>query len=204
MFLYSYFGLCEYSQSPWVSFVTTDSSQWGLQKFNSFLTKWNDPTSKAHKPHNFQSNNSLKLGFFNIGCLPLNLIGCESFLESNSPAILPLCETNLDDSIDFGTSPVRSYLLSIWKDFVTHMQDLAVYVKVMIRTCNFPDDSEDSYFCFQLALLHPVFFVFSFSLLSSSFSSLMLFHLTYMRLSQSNNLLIYMFLKTLTFIIKTA
>ena len=104
MFLYSYFGLCEYSQSPWVSFVTTDSSQWGLQKFNSFLTKWNDPTSKAHKPHNFQSNNSLKLGFFNIGCLPLNLIGCESFLESNSPAILPLCETNLDDSIDFGTS----------------------------------------------------------------------------------------------------
>ena len=80
----------------------------------------------------------------------------------------------------------------------------AVYVKVMIRTCNFLDDSEDSYFCFQLALLHPVFFVFSFSLLSSSFSSLMLFHLTYMRLSQSNNQLIYMSLKTLTFIIKTA
>ena len=29
-----------------------------------------------------------------------NFVECESYLESNSPEILTLCETNLDDSID--------------------------------------------------------------------------------------------------------
>ena len=120
---------------------------------------------------------------------------------------LPLCETNLDDLIDFGTSlweviyfQSERILLLIWKTLLfMWSRDF-----LLIRTCNFPDDSEDSYFCFQLALLHPVFYFFFLSLSSSSFSSLMLFHLTYMRLSQSNNQLIYMSLKTLTFIIKTA
>ena len=42
---------------------------------------------------------------------------CESFLESNSPDILALCETNLDNSIDFAlaNSSVRGYLpLRCW------------------------------------------------------------------------------------------
>ena len=35
---------------------------------------------------------------------------CKSFLASNSPDILALCETNLDDSIDSGNISVRGYL----------------------------------------------------------------------------------------------
>ena len=52
-----------------------------------------------------------------------------SFLESNSPDILALCETNLDDSIDSGNFSVRSYLPLIRKGSVTQMYGLAVYVK---------------------------------------------------------------------------
>ena len=47
-------------------------------------------------------HNSLRLSFTNIWGLPTNFFECESFLESNSPDILALCETNLDDSIDSG------------------------------------------------------------------------------------------------------
>ena len=54
---------------------------------------------------------------------------CESFLESNSPDILALCETNLDDSIDSGNFSVRGYLPLIWKNSSTYMHGLVVYVK---------------------------------------------------------------------------
>ena len=53
----------------------------------------------------------------------------ESSLESNSPDIFALCETNLDGSIDSGNFFVRGYLPLIRKDSRTHMHDLAVYVK---------------------------------------------------------------------------
>ena len=66
--------------------------------------------SKACKPDNSQSHNPLKLSFTNIRGLRSNFVDCESFLESNSPDILALCETNLDDSIDSGNSSVRGYL----------------------------------------------------------------------------------------------
>ena len=85
--------------------------------------------SKACKPDNFESHNSLKLSFTNIWGLRLNFVDCESFLESNSPDILALCETNLDDSIDSGNFSVKGDLLLIRKDFSTHMHGLAVYVK---------------------------------------------------------------------------
>ena len=65
----------------------------------------------------------------NIWCLRLNIFDCESFHESNSPDILALCETNLDDSIDSGNFSVRGYLPLIRKDSSTHMHGLAVYVK---------------------------------------------------------------------------
>ena len=58
--------------------------------------------SKACKPDNFESHNSLKLSFTNIRGLRSNFVDCESCLESNSPDILVLCETNLDDSTDSG------------------------------------------------------------------------------------------------------
>ena len=85
--------------------------------------------SKACKPDNFESHNSLKLSFSNIRGFCSNFVDCESFLESNSPDILALCETNLDDSIDSGNFSVRGYLPLIRKDSITHMHGLAVYVK---------------------------------------------------------------------------
>ena len=55
---------------------------------------------KACKPDNFESHDSLKLSFTNIPGLRPNFVDCECFLSSNSPDILALCETNLDDSTD--------------------------------------------------------------------------------------------------------
>ena len=66
--------------------------------------------SKASKPDNFESHNSLKPSFKNIRGLRSNFVNCESFLESNSPDILPMCESNLDDSIYSGNFSVRGYL----------------------------------------------------------------------------------------------
>ena len=85
--------------------------------------------SKACRPHNFALHNSLKLSFSNIGGLRLNFVDWESFLESNSPDILSLCETNMDDSIDSGNVSVRGYPTLIRKDSRAHMHGLAVYVK---------------------------------------------------------------------------
>ena len=76
--------------------------------------------SKACKTDNFESHNSLKLSFTNIRGLRSNFVDCESFLESNSPDILALCETNLDDSIDSSNFSVRGYLPLIRKDSTTH------------------------------------------------------------------------------------
>ena len=49
----------------------------------------------------------LNLSFKNIQGLRSNFIECESFLESNSPGILALRETNLDDLIDSRNFSVR-------------------------------------------------------------------------------------------------
>ena len=72
--------------------------------------------SRACKPDNFESHNSLKLSFTNIRGLPSNFVDCESFLESSSPDVLALCETNLGDSIDSGNFSVRGYLPLIQKN----------------------------------------------------------------------------------------
>ena len=85
--------------------------------------------SKGCKPESFESRNSLKRSFMNICGLRLNFAEYESFLESNSPDILPLWETNLDDSIDTGNFSVMGYLPLTRKDCITHMHGLAVYVK---------------------------------------------------------------------------
>ena len=85
--------------------------------------------SKTCKPDNFESHISLKLSFTNIQGLRSNFVDCEFLLESNSPDILALCETNLDDSIDSGNFSVTSYLPLLRKDSNTHMHGLAFYVK---------------------------------------------------------------------------
>ena len=119
--------------------------------------------SKGCKPNNFEPHNSIKLSFTNVG-LRSNFVDCESFLESNSPDIVALCKTSLDDSIDSGYFFVRGYFPLIQKDSITHMYGLTVYVKEGLpfaRDLSL-ENSADSYLCFRLALLHsvPYFFFF--------------------------------------------
>ena len=74
----------------------------------------------------------------------------------------PLCETNLDDSIDSGNFSVTGYLLLIRKDSSSHMHGLAIYVKEGLSFARdlSPENSADSCLCFQLALLHSVSYFF--------------------------------------------
>ena len=135
--------------------------------------------SKGCKPDNSESYNSLNLSFTNIQSHRSNFADCKSFLESNFPDILALCEKNLDDLIDSGNFCVRSYLPLIRKDSTTHMHGLAVYVKEGIP-CAWElslENCADSYLCFQLALLHSVSYIFSLYL-SFYARFLILFHLT--------------------------
>ena len=86
----------------------------------------------------------------NIQGLHSNFVECESVLESNSPDILALSKTNLDDSIDSGNFFVRGYLPLIRKDSITHMHGLAVYMKEGLpfaRDLSL-ENSVDSYLCF--------------------------------------------------------
>ena len=109
------------------------SSRWGSQKllqglvphkltaylsaFDLFLTqRLMAMLSKGCKPDNFESlykknlANSLWLTFTNICGLRSNFVECQSFPEPNSPDILALCETDLDDSIDSDKFSVTGYL----------------------------------------------------------------------------------------------
>ena len=43
--------------------------------------------------------------------LPSDFLGCESFLDSNSPDIVGLSKTNLEDSINSSKFSVRGHLL---------------------------------------------------------------------------------------------
>ena len=143
---YSYFWWCGYFWGPWGSFVMTNEFSVMVTKllqglvsheltaypsvFNLILTQWIRATSKVCKPDDFEPHNSPKLSFKNTWGLHSTTVECESFLKSNSPGILALIEiNNLDDSIDSGIFSVRSYLTLIWKDSITHMHGLAVYVK---------------------------------------------------------------------------
>ena len=106
--------------------------------------------SKGCKPDNFEPHNSLKLSFTNIPSLRFSFVECDSFLESNSPNIFALCETNFDDSVDSGNFSVRDYLPLIRKDPITHMHGLAVYVKeglLFVQDLSL-ENSEDFYLCF--------------------------------------------------------
>ena len=114
--------------------------------------------SKRCKPDTSELHNSLKRSLTNIRGLCLNFVDCESFLESNSPDILALCKTNLNDSIDSASFSVRDHLPLIRKDCTTHMHGLAVYVKEGLPLS--VENSGDSYLCFRLSLLHSVPYFF--------------------------------------------
>ena len=70
-----------------------------------FVKENPDRKKKKNKKNNNNNNNN---NLFLTQCLT-NFVDCESFLESNSPDILGLCQTNLDDSIDSGNFSVRGY-----------------------------------------------------------------------------------------------
>ena len=118
--------------------------------------------SKVCKLGNFESHNFLKLSFMNIWGLHSNFVAWEYFLESNSPDILAVCETNLNDSIDCGNFSVRGYLPLIWKDLSTHMHGLTVYVKDGLPFAQdlSPENSADSYLCFRLAFFQSMSYFF--------------------------------------------
>ena len=65
--------------------------------------------SKTCKRDKFESHNSLKFNFTNIWGFCSNFIDCEYFLETKSPDILALFETNLEGWIDSGNFFVRGY-----------------------------------------------------------------------------------------------
>ena len=114
-------------------------------------------SSKACKPDNFWLHNSLKLSFRNIWGLHLNFVDCQSFIESNSPDIIFLCETDLDDWIYSGNFSVGGYLPLIRRDSSTHMCGLAVYVKGLPFGHDLSlENSADSDLCFRLTLRHSV------------------------------------------------
>ena len=76
---------------------------------------------------------------------------------NQSPDILALCETNLNDSTDSGNFSVRGYLPLIRK-----FTFVAVYVKEGLpfaRDISL-ENSADSYLCFRLALLYSVSYFF--------------------------------------------
>ena len=169
------------------------SSQWGSQKlllglvshkftaqlsvFNLFSTQTIIVTlSKGCKPDKSEPHYSLKLSFANISGLCSNFAECESFVRSNSPSILALFKTNLNDSIDSSNFPVRGHLPLIWTDSITFItftsliitiiivHGLAVYVKEGLSFAQdlYLENWADSYLCFWLALLHSVSYFFFF------------------------------------------
>ena len=125
--------------------------------------------------------NQILLNRTTIG-LCSNFVDCESFLESNSPDTLALCQINPDDSIDSGNFLVIGYLPLIRNDSSTHMHGLAVNLKEGLpfaRELSL-ENSADSYLCFRLALLDSVsyFFCSINHLLCLCAWLLILFHLT--------------------------
>ena len=118
--------------------------------------------SKACKPDNFLI--ILRLIFTNIRGLRSNLLDCESFLESKSPDILALCETNLVDSIYSGNFSVRCYLPLIQKDSSTHMHRTSFYMGLIsIKLCRFFLMFSTGFISLSVLLLFPLsiaFFVF--------------------------------------------
>ena len=111
--------------------------------FYLFLTQW----IMVILSDNFESHNFLNLSFMNI------FVEWESFLESNSPDILALCETNFNDSVDSGSFFV-GYLHLIRKDSVYVKEGLPFARDLSL------ENSRYSYLCFRQTLLHSVSYFF--------------------------------------------
>ena len=171
------------SEVPGCHLLLQSSSQWGSRKllqglvspeltgyfsvFNQFLLQWIMVIlPKGCKLDNFESHTSLKLSFTNIWGFCLNFAECKTFFESNSPGILALCETGLDGLIYSDNFSVIVYLPLTWKDSITYVLGLAVYVKQGLPFAQdlYLENPADSYLCFSLALIHCVLLLFPLSI----------------------------------------
>ena len=208
---YSYFGWCGYFWGPGCHLLQQILSEdhknyfkdWCLihsQPTFLFLTQWIMAIlSKGCKPDNLESHNSQH----NIWGFCSYFVEYECFLESNSPDILALCETNLDDSIDSDNFFVRGCLSLIQKNSITHMHSLAVHVKeglpftwdLSLGICRFLPMFSTGFTSFSVVLLFPL--SISFFVSTHSFDSIS------SKCSQSTYLLMYLSLETLTSIIRT-
>ena len=105
--------------------------------------------SEAHKPDDIESHNSLKLSLINISGLLSNFVGCESFFELNFPDIPALCETNLDNSTDWGNLSGKGIFFQLMYLILQFMwrRDLLYW--------------KDSCLSFRLSLLQLVSYFFS-------------------------------------------
>ena len=74
--------------------------------------------------------------FTNFRGLRSNFVEYESFLESNYPDILPLCETYMDDSIDSENFSVRGYRPLIQKDSITHVHGFLLMFSTSFTSLN--------------------------------------------------------------------
>ena len=165
--------------------------------------------SKGRKPDKFESHNFLTLSFTNIRGLRSSFVECTSFLELNSPDILALCETNLDDS--FREFPCDKGGVSSFnpKGFCysyawscSSCEEWTSFCKGRIsrKLCGFFFYLCDSLYFIQCLtslssiVYHP---------LRLYAQLLMLFYLAYMRFSKWTDLLMCLSLETLTYITRT-
>ena len=172
---YSYFWRDGYFGGPWMSFfatiefsvrVTKITSRIGVSEltvhlsvFDLFIIQWIMAIlSKGCKPDNFESQIFWNLTSHIFEVFIQILLNVNISLNQTPPGILALFETNLEDSIDSGSFSLTVYFPLIWKDSVTHLYGLAVYVKEGLpfkRDLSLENYAE-SYLCFRLALLHSV------------------------------------------------
>ena len=85
--------------------------------------------SKVPQPDTFESRSFLKLNLNNIWSLRSNFIGNESYLKPTYSDILALYETNIEESIYYSNLSARGFLHLIWKNSVSHVHRIAVYVE---------------------------------------------------------------------------
>ena len=79
----------------------------------AILSKYVNQITKSH--------NSLKLVFTNTGGLGSNFVGFQFSLESDSPNICVVCETNSKDSVVSRNLLCMVHVPLVGKDSVTHM-----------------------------------------------------------------------------------
>ena len=96
--------------------------------FNLFLAQWIIVIlSEWWKPDNFELHlKNLALRIFQAF---VRILWNVNHSLNQTPDILALCETNLDDSIHSGNFSLRGYLAQIWNDSIIPMHGLAVYVR---------------------------------------------------------------------------